>query len=99
MNSLSPSLSHSVSLFLPLLPLDFMCHDGGATSLGYSRSRQRLICGGKRGEVCIFDIRQYSLLQVRQIHGSSVNCIAVNDIDGYFVTGAADGEIKVSVLH
>ena len=74
---------------------DFMCHDGGATSLGFSRSRQRLICGGRRGEVCIFDMRQYSLLQLLQVHSSSVNCIAVNDIDGYFVTGAADGEIKV----
>ncbi len=75
-----------------------MCHDGGATSLGYSRSRQRLICGGRKGEVCIFDIRQYSLLQLLQVHSSSVNCIAVNDIDGYFVTGAADGEIKVQQL-
>jgi len=25
-----------------------------------------------------------------------VNCIAVNDVDGYFVTGSADGDIKVT---
>ena len=74
-----------------------MCHDGGATSLGYSRSRQRLFCGGKKGEVCVFDIRQFSLLQCLQLHSSTVNCIAMNDIDGYFVTGAADGEIKVDI--
>ena len=80
---------------MPTLHVEFMCHDGGATSLGYSRSRQRLFCGGRRGEVCIFDIRQFSLLQCLPIHSSSVNCIAMNDIDGYFVTGAADGEIKV----
>ena len=79
-----------------------MCHEGGATALGYSRSKQRLFCGGKKGEVCVFDIRQSSLLQSLNVHNSAVNCIAVNDIDGYFVLGAADGDVKVlkrSVMH
>ena len=43
----------------------------------------------------MFDIRQFSLLQCLQLHSSAINCIAMNDIDGYFVTGAVDGEIKV----
>ncbi len=76
-------------------PTEFACHDGGATSLGYSLMRQRLFCGGKKGEVCVFDIRQSSLLHSIPAHTSSINCIAVNDVDGYFVTGASDGDIKV----
>lgn len=74
---------------------EFLCHDNGATALGYSPSRQRLFCGGKKGEVCVFDIRQSSLLNSTSFHSSSINCIAVNDIDGYFVTGASDGDVKV----
>jgi len=48
--------------------------------------------------VCIFDIRQRSLLQSISLHSSSVNCIAVNDIDGYFVSGSADGDVKVNYV-
>ena len=43
----------------------------------------------------IFDIRQYALLQCFPLHTAAVNCIAVNDVDGYLVTGSADGDIKV----
>lgn len=77
---------------------EFVCHDGGATALGYSLTRQRLFSGGKKGEICIFDIRQFSLLHCISVHSSSINCIAVNDIDGYFVTGASDGDIKVGTV-
>lgn len=82
------------SLFFP----EFYCHEGGATALGYCRPKQRLFCGGKRGEVCVFDIRQHSLLQSISLHSSAINCIVVNDIDGYFVTGSADGDIKVRIV-
>ena len=43
----------------------------------------------------IFDVRQYALLQCFPLHAAAVNCIAVNDVDGYLVTGSADGDIKV----
>lgn len=76
-------------------PSEFTCHESGATALGYSLTRQRLFCGSKKGEICIFDIRQFSLLHCLPVHSSSINCIAVNDIDGYIVTGASDGDIKV----
>lgn len=89
-------IRHSYTCFPLSLPTEFSCSEGGATALGYSPSRQRLFCGGKKGEVCVFDIRQSSLLHTISAHGSStINCIAVNDIDGYFVTGASDGDIKV----
>lgn len=45
--------------------------------------------------MCVFDIRQFSLLHSIPVHTSSINCMVVNDIDGYFVTGAADGDVKV----
>ena len=80
---------------LPSVHTEFTCHEGGATSLGYSLTKQRLFSGGKKGEICVFDIRQSSLLHSISVHTSSINCIAVNDIDGYFVTGASDGDIKV----
>ena len=38
-----------------------------------------------------------ALLQSLTVHGSAVNRIAVDDIDGFFVTGSADGDIKVCV--
>lgn len=83
-----------ISLF-SFLDLEFSCHEGGATALGYCRPKQRLFCGGKKGDVCVYDIRQRALLQSISLHSSSINCIVVNDIDGYFVTGSADGDIKV----
>ena len=46
----------------------------------------------------IFDIRQYALLQCLQLHNAAVNCIAVNDVGGYFVSGSADGDIKVNYI-
>ncbi len=66
-------------------------------SLGYSRSKQRLFCGDRRGEVLIFDLRQMSLLQSLTVHGSAVNRIAVDDINGFVATGSADGDMKVGV--
>lgn len=74
---------------------EFICHESGASSLGYSWSKQRLFCGGKKGEVCVFDVRQFALLQCLPLHSSAVTCITVNDVEGYVVTGSADGDIKV----
>ncbi len=34
--------------------VEYVCHsEGGATALGYSQSKQRLFCGGKKGDLCI----------------------------------------------
>ncbi len=75
-----------------------MCHESGVVSLGYSRAKQRLFCGDRRGEVLIFDLRQMCLLQSLTVHSSAVNRIVVDDIDGFIATGSADGDIKVCVL-
>lgn len=39
----------------------FACHDQGASSLVYAPQHQLLISAGKKGDVCIFDIRQRTL--------------------------------------
>ena len=43
----------------------------------------------------VFDIRHHVLLRSVSAHSSSINSIVVNDIEGYFVTGSCEGEIKV----
>ena len=85
----------------PLLPpyahnTEYVCHEaGGASVLAYSQLKQRMFSGGKRGAVCIFDIRQNALIQCLPVFTSSITCMEVNDIDGYIVTGSAEGDIKV----
>ena len=29
------------------------------------------------------------------VHSAAISCIVINDSDGYFITGSADGEIRV----
>lgn len=36
----------------------FTCHEQGASSLVYAPQHQLLISAGKKGDVCIFDVRQ-----------------------------------------
>ena len=64
--------------------------------LAYSQLKQRIFSGGKRGEVCIFDIRQNALIQYLTVHSSAITCMVVNDVEGYLVTGSSEGDIKVS---
>ncbi len=88
----------SITLILCTLPpIEFVCHESGVVSLGYSRAKQRLFCGDRRGEVLIFDLRQMCLLQSLTVHSSAVNRIVVDDIDAFIATGSADGDIKVCV--
>ena len=89
--------THTHSLCLPS-HTEYMCHEGGGASvLAYSHLKQRMFSGGKRGEVCIFDIRQNALIQSLSVHTSAITCMEVNDVEGYIVTGSTEGDIKVSV--
>lgn len=56
---------------------------------------QYLISAGKRGDVCIFDVRQRTLRHKFQAHESAVKCLAIDPMEEFFVTGSADGDIKV----
>lgn len=58
---------------------------------------QYLISAGKRGDVCIFDVRQRTLRHKFQAHESAVKCLAIDPMEEFFVTGSADGDIKVHI--
>ncbi|XP_049469571.1 dmX-like protein 2 isoform X2 [Panthera uncia] len=73
----------------------FTCHDHGATVLQYAPKQQLLISGGRKGYVCIFDIRQRQLLHTFQAHDSAIKALALAPCEEYFTTGSAEGNIKV----
>lgn len=61
------SESRNVALWDTLLPprkalvASFVCHDTGSPALVYASQHNMLITCGKRGDVCLFDIRQRQL--------------------------------------
>lgn len=95
------SESKNVALWDTLLPQKksllavFNCHDQGASSLVYAPQHQLLISAGKKGDVCIFDVRQRQMRHRFQAHDSAVKCLAIDPGEEFFVTGSADGDIKV----
>ncbi|XP_069316030.1 dmX-like protein 2 isoform X7 [Eulemur rufifrons] len=73
----------------------FTCHDHGATVLQYAPKQQLLISGGRKGYVCVFDIRQRQLIHTFQAHDSAIKALALDPYEEYFTTGSAEGNIKV----
>ncbi|XP_076053753.1 rabconnectin-3 alpha isoform X2 [Oratosquilla oratoria] len=71
------------------------CHDNGASALIYAPQHQVLISAGKKGTVCIFDIRQRSLRHKFQAHDGAIKCTVLDPSEEFFCTGSADGDIKV----
>uniref|UniRef100_A0A8C5MH23 Dmx like 1 n=1 Tax=Leptobrachium leishanense TaxID=445787 RepID=A0A8C5MH23_9ANUR len=83
----------------------FTCHDSGATVISYAPKNQMLISGGRKGFICLFDLRQRQQRHMFQSHDSAVKAIAIDTTEEYFITGSAEGNIKVwslstfSLLH
>ncbi|XP_078283348.1 dmX-like protein 2 isoform X1 [Rhinoraja longicauda] len=73
----------------------FVCHENGATVLQYAPKQQLLISGGRKGFVCIFDIRQRQLLHTFQAHDSAIKALALDATEDNFITGSAEGNMKV----
>ncbi|XP_037647222.1 dmX-like protein 2 isoform X8 [Sebastes umbrosus] len=73
----------------------FPCHENGATVLQYAAKQQLLITGGRKGFVCVFDIRQRQLLHTFQAHDSAIKALALDAFEDFFVTGSAEGNMKV----
>uniref|UniRef100_A0A5F8HIB8 Dmx like 2 n=1 Tax=Monodelphis domestica TaxID=13616 RepID=A0A5F8HIB8_MONDO len=73
----------------------FTCHEHGATVLQYAPKQQLLISGGRKGWVCIFDIRQRQIIHTFQAHDSAIKALALDPCEEYFTTGSAEGNIKV----
>ncbi|BES94787.1 Dmx-like 1 [Nesidiocoris tenuis] len=95
------SESKNVALWDTLLPQKkalitaFTCHDQGASSLVYAPQHQLLISAGKKGDVCIVDVRLRTLRHRFTAHESPIKCLAADPAEEFFATGAADGDIKV----
>ncbi|XP_023723664.1 dmX-like protein 2 isoform X1 [Cryptotermes secundus] len=95
------SESKNVALWDSLLPQKkalitaFSCHDQGASSLVYAPQHQLVISAGKKGDVCIVDVRQRQLRHRFQAHESPIKCLAIDPGEEFFVSGSADGDIKV----
>lgn len=85
----------SLLVFCFVFPSGFTCHDHGATVLQYAPKQQLLISGGRKGYICIFDIRQRQLIHTFQAHDSAIKALALDSCEEYFTTGSAEGNIKV----
>lgn len=90
--------SSTVSSSPPTRPA-FPCHENGATVLQYAPKQQLLITGGRKGFVCVFDIRQRQLLHTFQAHDSAIKALALDAYEDFFITGSAEGNMKVTFGH
>lgn len=73
----------------------FTCHDQGSSCLVFAPQHQVLISCGKRGDICVFDVRQRTLRHRYQAHDSTIKCIALDPHEEFFVTGSIEGDIKI----
>ena len=73
----------------------FTCHSDGSSALVYAPQHQTIISCGKKGDVCLFDVRQRQLRHTFHAHDSTIKCMALDPMEQFFVTGSADGDIKV----
>lgn len=77
----------------------FTCHDQGSSCMCFAPQHQLLISCGKKGDVCIFDVRQRTLKHRFQAHDATIKCIALDPHEEFFATGSAEGDIKIWSLN
>ncbi|KAL8625455.1 hypothetical protein ACOMHN_018600 [Nucella lapillus] len=77
----------------------FPCHEFGCPSVVYAPQSQTLISGGRRGEICQFDLRQRKIKNTFQAHETAIKCLAVDSKEEYYVTGSSEGDIKVWAMN
>ena len=62
----------------------------------YAPSHHLIISAGKKGDICVFDVRQRALLQSVPAHNDAIKTLAMADNEEFFASGGADGAVKVS---
>ncbi|EEC14047.1 dual oxidase maturation factor, putative [Ixodes scapularis] len=80
----------------------------GSSAVVFAPQNQLLISAGKKGDICIlscwsldhctaviFDVRQRQLRHKFQAHDTAIKCLAVDPREEYYISGSADGDIKV----
>ncbi len=70
-------------------------HTDGSSALAYAPQHQTIISTGKKGDVCVLDVRQRAPRHTFHAHDATVKCLALDPMEQFFVTGSADGDIKV----
>lgn len=95
------SESKNVCLWDTLLPTrsalvhPFTCHEHGSPAIVYAPQHQLIISGGRKGEICLFDMRQRLMRHTFQAHESPIKSLALDPEERFFVTGSAEGDIKI----
>jgi len=73
----------------------FSCHNDGSPALLYAPQHQVIISSGKKGDICIFDVRQRQIQHTFQAHDSAIRAMSLDPTEEFFITGSDDGDIKV----
>lgn len=87
---------NSLQLFIFIF-LAFVCHEQGSTCIGFAPQHQVIVTGGRKGDICIFDVRGGSgSIKHRYLgHDSCLKCMTIDPHEQFYCTGAADGDVKV----
>lgn len=75
----------------------FTFHENGASAILYAPQHHQLITGGKKGAIAIWDVRQQRQVHFFKAHDYPIKCLAIDPNEEFIVSGAVDGDIKVSL--
>uniref|UniRef100_A0A3Q2XH75 Dmx like 1 n=1 Tax=Hippocampus comes TaxID=109280 RepID=A0A3Q2XH75_HIPCM len=73
----------------------FCCHESGATVLLMAPRQQLLITGGRKGWISVLELPHRHQRQSFQAHDSPVKALAVDPTEDCFISGSAEGSLKV----
>ncbi|KAG7300161.1 hypothetical protein JYU34_015710 [Plutella xylostella] len=95
------SESKNVAIWDTLMPIkkalvcSWTCHEGGASCVAWAASTASLISYGRRGDVCVWDVRTRTARHKLHAHHTAIKCVALSPNEDRYAVGAADGDIKV----
>nr|XP_061804527.1 dmX-like protein 1 [Nerophis lumbriciformis] len=73
----------------------FCCHESGATVLLMAPRQQLLVTGGRKGWISILELPHRHQRQSFQAHESPIKALAVDPTEDCFISGSAEGSLKV----
>ncbi|KAL3062730.1 hypothetical protein OYC64_002514 [Pagothenia borchgrevinki] len=73
----------------------FCCHESGATVLLMASRQQLLITGGRKGWISVLELAPRRQRQSFLAHDSPVKALAVDPTEDCFISGSAEGNIKI----
>ncbi|KAM9810580.1 dmX-like protein 1 [Neosynchiropus ocellatus] len=73
----------------------FCCQESGATVLLMAPRQQLLVTGGRKGWISVLELPHRHQRQSFQAHDSPVKALAASPTEDCFISGSAEGNIKV----